>query len=62
MPGEGDFMVSVSEEKMELVYWFKFPEWYTKELIDGEYVYKIKPDAPERVRQSFEKWEKQKND
>lgn len=62
MPGEGETMISVSEETMELLYWVKFPEWYTKEMVNGKEMVKLKPDAPERIRQSFEKWEKQKDE
>ena len=62
MLGEGETMISVSEETMELLYWVKFPEWYTKEMIDGEEKITLKPDAPERIRKSFENWEKQKDE
>lgn len=55
-------MVSVSEKTMELLYWVKFPEWYTKEMIDGEEKITLKPDAPDKIRKSFEMWEKQKDD
>ena len=57
-----DSMITTDPKKFEIVYWLKFPEWYTEELIDGDYVYSIKPDAPERVKKSFEEWEKQKDD
>ena len=55
-------MVSVSEETLELLYWFKFPEWYTREMVDGEEIFKLKPGTPEKIRKSFEAWEKQKDD
>ena len=55
-------MVSYSDEVLELIYWHKFPEYYTWEWVDGEQVFTLKPDAPERVRKSFEAWEKQKDD
>ena len=55
-------MVSVSEETLFLLYWTKFPEWYTKEKIDGETVFKLKPDAPEQIKKSFDAWDKQKDD
>ena len=55
-------MISISEETLELLYWHKFPEWYTSEKVNGETVFKIKPNAPERIRKSFEAWEKQKDD
>lgn len=55
-------MISVSDETMELLYWVQFPEWYTKKMINGKEMITLKPDAPERVRESFEKWEKQKDD
>ena len=59
---EGERMVSVSEETLFLLYWTKFPEWYTKEKIDGETVFKLKPDAPEQIKKSFDAWDKQKDD
>jgi hypothetical protein len=40
------------------MYWFDFEEWYTYELETDRY--KIKPDAPKRIRDSFEMW-KEKN-
>ena len=55
-------MVSVSEKELELIYWHKFPEWYTKRQENGETVFEIKTDAPERIKKSFEEWQKQKND
>ena len=55
-------MVSVSKEILERLYWFDFPEWYTSEKINGETIFTLKPDAPERVRKSFEAWEKHKDD
>lgn len=55
-------MMTKDPKKLEIVYWFDFPEWYTKEFINGDYVYKLKPDAPERIRKSFEAWNKQKDD
>ena len=55
-------MISVSEQKLELIYWHKFPEWYTSEVVDGEVVYKLKPGAPERIQKSFEAWGKQKDE
>ncbi len=55
-------MVSVSEHTLFLLYWTKFPEWYTKIKIDGETVFTLKPDVPEKIRKSFEEWEKQKDE
>ena len=55
-------MMTKDPQKLELIYWHKFPEWYTKKTVNGDYVYSIKPDAPERVKKSFEAWEKQKDD
>ena len=55
-------MVSVSEYTLFLLYWTKFPEWYTKTKVDGETVFTLKPDAPEKIRRSFEEWEKQKDE
>ena len=55
-------MVSVSKETLELLYWFDFPEWYSSEMVNGEQIFTLKPGAPERVRKSFEAWEKQKDD
>ncbi len=49
-------------KKLEIIYWFDFPEWYTSENIDGEIVYKLKPNAPERIRKSFEAWDNQKDE
>ena len=54
-------MVSVSKETQELLYWHKFPEYYSSEKVNGEVIFTIKPDAPERVKKSFEAWEKQKD-
>ena len=54
-------MMTTDPNKLELVYWFDFPEWYTYKVVDGEYIYTIKPDAPERIRKSYEAWEKQKD-
>ena len=55
-------MMTTDPKKLEIVYWLDFPEWYTYEIVDGDYVYSVKPDAPERIRKSFEAWEKQKDD
>ena len=55
-------MISVSDEAMEILYWAKFPEWYTKEKENGETVFKLKPGAPDRIKKSFEAWKKQKDD
>ena len=49
-------MVSVSEHTLFLLYWTQFPEWYTKIKIDGETVFTLKPDAPEKIRKSFVCW------
>ena len=55
-------MVSVSEHTLFLLYWTKFPEWYTKTKVDGETVFTLKSDAPEKIRKSFVEWEKQKDE
>lgn len=57
----GDIMVSVSKDAQELIYWHKFPEYYEFEWVNDEQVFTLKPDAPERVKKSFEAWKKQKD-
>ena len=54
-------MMTKDPKKLEIIYWHKFPEWYTSEKVNGETVYKIKPDAPERIKKSHEAWEKQRH-
>ena len=52
-------------EVMERVYWLSNPDWYehdeTKSFFnDG--AFRMKPDAPERAKKSYEEWLKHKDD
>ena len=40
----------------ESIYWRKQEEWYTWD--EEAHVYILSPDAPERVKASFEMWAK----
>lgn len=44
----------------EIMYWMSNPDWYTYDGngFDG---YHIKDDAPEKAKDSFREWEKQKD-
>ena len=44
----------------ELLYWRTNEEWYEEDP-QGKYIYRVKADAPERAKKSFERWEEYQN-
>lgn len=55
--------MKTAEAILETMYWATNPEWYKREngkdFFDGV---KIKDDAPEEAKKSFEEWLKHKNE
>lgn len=53
------------KREAEELYWNTNPEWYerdkTKDFFDDG-AFKIKDDAPERAKRSFEEWLKHKDE
>ena len=46
---------------IDMMFWMNNPEWYTYDKSKGIDGYKIRPDAPEEAKKSFEAWYKQKD-
>lgn len=54
--------MTTNPEIMERVYWLHDKSWYTHEEGMGDEGYRIKEDAPERAKKSFEEWLKHKDE
>lgn len=54
-------MMSHSPEVLEILYWLRNEEWFTYDpnIEDQREAYRLTDKAPQKARESYEKWKKQ---